>query len=76
MVAADTSGAPLSRPQDEYDAIVSRPFRSRTPQSNLNIPLSHERYSRFDAEMNRIGTNSHTASKPFLYKDVSPVLRF
>jgi hypothetical protein len=75
-VEQDTTGAPISRPQDEYDAIVSKPFRSREPQSNLNIPLSHERYSRFDAEMNRIGTNSHTASKPFLYKDVSPYYDF
>ncbi|HSI70493.1 MAG TPA: hypothetical protein VK941_09690, partial [Gillisia sp.] len=76
VVTVDTLGAPLVRPQDEYDAIVSSPFRSREPQSNLNIPLSHERYGRFDAAMNRIGTNSHTASKPFLYKEVSPYYDF
>ncbi len=56
---------------EEYDAIISKPFRNRETNSNLNIPLSHERYSRFDAEMNQIGTNSHTASKPFLYKEVN-----
>ncbi|UJH90867.1 gliding motility protein RemB [Antarcticibacterium sp. 1MA-6-2] len=61
---------------NEYDSIVSLPFRSREPESNLNIPFSHERYSRFDAEMNRIGTNSHTASKPFIYKDVSKYYDF
>src|SRR5690606_9074662 len=56
---------------DEYDAIVTRPFSNREFDSNINIPLSHERYSRFDASMNMIGTNSHTASKPFLFKDVA-----
>lgn len=63
-------------PQNEYDSIVSLPFEAREPESNLNIPFSHERYSRFDAEMNRIGTNSHTASKPFIYKDVSKYYNF
>lgn len=61
---------------EEYDAIVSKPFRSNVNSSNLNIPLSHERYSRFDAEMNRIGTNSHTATKPFLYSDVAKYYDF
>src|SRR5690606_12583052 len=58
-------------PADEYDAIVTKPFSNREFGSNINIPLSHERYSRFDASMNEIGTNSHTASKPFLFKDVN-----
>lgn len=63
-------------PEDEYDAIVSKPFQNNRPQSNLNIPFSHELYSRFDAEMNKVGTNSHTASKPFLFKDVSKYYDF
>lgn len=58
-------------PADEYDAIVTKPFGNREFDSNINIPLSHERYSRFDASMNEIGTNSHTSSKPFLFKDVA-----
>ncbi|WP_055446901.1 hypothetical protein [Lacinutrix mariniflava] len=39
--------------------------------SQLNIPFSHESYSQFDRATNLIGTNSHTASKPFIYDDVS-----
>lgn len=62
--------------QDEYDAIVSRPFKSNLPSSNLNIPFSHERYSRFDAEMNRIGINSHSTIKPFIYKNVAKYYDF
>ncbi|MFO8147950.1 MAG: gliding motility protein RemB [Gillisia sp.] len=61
---------------EEYDVIVSKPFKSNVNSSNLNIPLSHERYSRFDAEINRIGTNSHTATKPFLYSDVAKYYDF
>ncbi|KAB8152007.1 gliding motility protein RemB [Kordia sp. TARA_039_SRF] len=39
--------------------------------SNLNIPFSHDMYSYFDRQINLVGTNSHTASKPFLYNAVS-----
>ncbi|QXP80158.1 MULTISPECIES: gliding motility protein RemB [Winogradskyella] len=39
--------------------------------SELNIPFTHSYYARFDDEMNAIGTNSHTASKPFVYSDVA-----
>ncbi|CAM4058206.1 hypothetical protein [Gillisia limnaea] len=61
---------------EEYDAIVSKPFKDNVNSSNLNIPLSHERYSRFDAEINRIGTNSHTATKPFIYSEVAKYYDF
>ncbi|MFC4817946.1 gliding motility protein RemB [Flavobacterium sp. GCM10023249] len=39
--------------------------------SNLNVPFSHSFYSQFDDEMNQVGTNSHTGSKPFTYAEVS-----
>ncbi|WP_055435918.1 hypothetical protein [Lacinutrix algicola] len=39
--------------------------------SQLNIPFSHENYSKFDRATNLVGTNSHTASKPYIYEDVS-----
>lgn len=61
---------------EEYDAIVSKPFKSNVNSSNLNIPLSHERYSRFDAAINKIGTNSHTATKPFIYNQVAKYYDF
>jgi hypothetical protein len=40
-------------------------------KSNLNIPFSHDMYAYFDREINVVGTNSHTASKPYLYNTVS-----
>ncbi len=60
----------------EYDSIKSKPFVSKISSSNLFIPLSHERYSRFDSEMNRIGNNSHTGTKPYLYSEVSKYYDF
>ena len=56
---------------NEYDAVGSAHFTNPRYQSSINIPLSHEYYSRFDAALNQIGTNNHTASKPFLFKEVS-----
>ena len=32
--------------------------------SRLNIPFTHTYYARFDANMNGLGTNGHTAAKP------------
>ncbi|MBU3820926.1 gliding motility protein RemB [Flavobacteriaceae bacterium XHP0103] len=46
-------------------------FTPKAYKSQLNIPFVHSEYARFDMNMNRVGTNSHTASKPFLYEDVS-----
>ncbi|RKS55950.1 protein involved in gliding motility RemB [Gillisia mitskevichiae] len=60
----------------EYDSIVSEPFISKINSSNLFVPLSHERYNRFDAEMNRVGNNSHTATKPYIYNEVSKYYDF
>lgn len=39
--------------------------------STLNIPFSHDGYSRFDRALNVVGANTHTAAKPFLYENVS-----
>ncbi|MFD2517770.1 gliding motility protein RemB [Salinimicrobium flavum] len=61
---------------DEYDLIKSAEYKDRLAGSEINIPLSHELYSRFDAEVNRVGTNFHSASKPFLYSEVQPYYDF
>jgi len=56
------------------DSLV--PFVDNTFSSQLNIPFTHVDYSKFDRNMNLVGTNSHTASKPFLYEDVSKYYDF
>ena len=61
---------------DEYDQIKSLPFEHPRLESEINIPLSHEYYSRFEDEVNKVGTNFHTASKPFLFSEVQPYYNF
>ncbi len=63
--------------QAEYDRIQNQDFdRSRKYKSALNIPFSHQVYSRFDQALNLVGTNAHTASKPYLYSTVNPYYDF
>jgi hypothetical protein len=66
----------LSSLQNEYDAIEKLPYAQDEYDSNINIPLSHYTYTRFDAEMNRVGLNNHTAQKPFLYNEVNKYYDF
>jgi len=57
----------------EYDSLNKsiKPYEDLEYESQLNIPFTHNYYARFDQEMNGLGTNSHTAAKPFVYKDVA-----
>lgn len=57
--------------EEEYEKYEYREF-----ESNINIPFSHEVYSRFDSELNRVGTNAHTSVKPFLYGTVNEYYDF
>ncbi|MFI0428587.1 gliding motility protein RemB [Mariniflexile sp. HMF6888] len=57
----------------EFDSVNTslKAFENKAYSSQLNIPFTHSDYARFDRNMNIVGTNSHTASKPFIYEDVS-----
>ncbi len=67
---------PINDLSNEYDAIVKYPYANEEYRSNLNIPLSTQNYSRFDAALNKVGTNSHTAQKPFIYSEVNKYYDF
>jgi hypothetical protein len=58
----------------EYDNLNNslKAYEGEEYNSELNIPFTHSFYARFDDEMNTIGTNSHTAAKPFVYSEVKP----
>jgi hypothetical protein len=56
---------------EEFDKIVYRKFENPQFKSGLNIPFNHQKYAEFEAYMNQVGANSHTAEKPYSYKDVS-----
>jgi hypothetical protein len=55
----------------EYDNIVYKKFENPQYKSNLNIPFSHSFYAQFDSAMNQVGTNNHTATKPYTYSEIS-----
>jgi hypothetical protein len=55
----------------EFENIVYKKFEDPLYKSHLNIPFSHNNYSRFDASLNQIGSNNHTGSKPYNYAEVA-----
>ena len=55
----------------EFDSIAYQKFKNPQFQSHLNIPFSHSYYAQFDPAMNQVGSNNHTASKPYTYSEVS-----
>jgi len=67
---------PINDLTNEYDDIVKYPYNNEEYRSNLNIPLSTQNYSRFDAALNKVGTNSHTSQKPFIYSEVNKYYDF
>jgi len=62
----------------EYDSINKSivKYEGLEYSSQLNIPFTHHYYARFDGNMNGLGTNSHTAAKPFVYDEVAPYYDF
>jgi hypothetical protein len=55
----------------ELDSIVYKKYNNPEYNSHLNIPFSHSYYAQFDGALNRVGSNNHTASKPYTYAEVS-----
>ena len=55
----------------EYSQVGQAKFENSQFESHLNIPFSHSYYAQFDSSMNQVGGNSHTASKPYTYAEVS-----
>ena len=62
--------------KNEYDTIEKIPYAQDEYDSNINIPLSHQVYTGFDAALNMVGTNNHTAQKPYIYSEVNKYYDF
>jgi hypothetical protein len=60
----------------ELDSIVYKRFDNPQFQSHLNIPFSRSYYAQFDGAMNQVGSNNHTASKPYTYAEVNKYYNF
>jgi hypothetical protein len=63
---------PNDKQLSELDSIKTSKFTNPQWESHLNIPFSHSYYAQFDDEMNQLGANNHTGSKPFNYAEVKP----
>ena len=48
-----------------------KPFENPQFKSKGNIMFSHQNYGVFDALLNQVGSNNHTASKPYSYDEVA-----
>lgn len=59
--------------KQEYDRLNKSitNYTNNRYSSELNVQFIHSDYAQFDRAINVIGTNSHTASKPLLYSEVS-----
>ena len=60
----------------ELDSIVYKKYNNPEFESHLNIPFSHSYYAQFDASINQVGSNNHTASKPYTYAEVAKYYNF
>ncbi len=60
----------------EFDSIVYHKFDNPKFESSISIPFSHSYYAHFDAAINQVGTNNHTAVKPYSYVEVAKYYNF
>jgi hypothetical protein len=58
-------------PLKELDTITYKKFDNPQYTSRLNIPFSHSYYAQFDDDLNKVGANNHTSSKPYTYNEVN-----
>lgn len=62
----------------EFDNVAKNYKEFDNPQfkSSLNIAFTHLNYANFDALMNQVGANNHTATKPYSFAEVSKYYDF
>ncbi len=61
----------FAKANKDYTSIRSTDYDNQELQSNANIPFSYQRYHRYEAAMNKVGSNAHTAVKPYTFSYVS-----
>lgn len=60
----------------EYYDILYKPFENPQFKSSGVVPFSHQNYGVFEALMNQVGANNHTASKPYSFDEVAKYYDF
>jgi hypothetical protein len=67
----DLDSIAFAKANQEYALINSDGYNGQQLRSDGNIPLSYQRYHRYEAAMNRVGNNAHTAVKPYSFNYVN-----
>lgn len=67
-----------SKELNEFENIEKsyQEFKNPSFKSDLNIPFSHLNYYEFDTLLNQVGSNNHTATKPYSYNEVAKYYDF
>lgn len=62
----------------EFEDVAKEYKEFTNPQfkSGLNIAFTHQNYGVFDALLNQVGSNNHTATKPYSYAEVAKYYDF
>jgi hypothetical protein len=60
----------FAKANEDYNSIISDQYDRNQLRSDAIIPLSYQRYHRYEAAMNRVGNNAHTAVKPYTFNYV------
>ncbi|WP_228547185.1 capsule assembly Wzi family protein [Nonlabens antarcticus] len=61
----------FAKANNDYIKTNSKGYNGQELRSNALIPFSYQRYHRYEAAMNRVGSNAHTAVKPYTFEYVS-----
>jgi hypothetical protein len=69
----DAATEEMLKAKREFDSVSNSivPYQDLEYTSQLNIPFTHQFYAQFDPAINSVGTNSHTAGKPYIYQEVA-----
>lgn len=60
----------FAKANEDFKSIISDRYERNQLRSDAIIPLSYQRYHRYEAAMNRVGNNAHTAVKPYTFNYV------
>jgi hypothetical protein len=62
----------------EFEDVAKNYKTFENPQykSELNVAFTHLNYANFDALLNQVGSNNHTATKPYSYAEVAKYYDF
>ena len=60
----------------EYQDVKLQEYKNGIYRGNNNLPFTHANYSYFDQNLNLVGSNNHTATKPYSYAEVAKYYDF